>query len=67
MSYKKYNDEFEIWFEVEDALDIWRYPEVFKLGSFYLPFKNSNGNKESFETTFFKVRYDNSETFEITK
>lgn len=67
VSYKKNNAEFEIWFEMEDALDIWRYSEVFKLENFHLPFKNSDGNKESFETTFFKVRYDGSETFNIKK
>lgn len=65
VTYKKNNNEFEIWFEIEDALDIWRYPEVFKLENFHLPFKNGEDNIESFETTFFKVRYDFSETFNL--
>lgn len=63
VSYKKNNDEFEIWFEVEDAFDIWRYPEIFRLENFHLPFKNGDGN---IKTSFLKVRYDNSETFDIT-
>lgn len=66
VSYKKNNDEFEIWFEVKDALDIWRYPEKFKIDEkFSLPFQDSNGDAVHFELTVFKVRYDFSETFNL--
>lgn len=67
LSLKHGENEFEIWFEVEDALDVAFYPDKFEFNGFELPVEDESGNPVPFETTILRVKARNEKYINLLK
>lgn len=67
LSLRNGENEFEIWFEVEAALDVAFYPDKFKFNGFELPVEDESGNPVPFETTIFRVKARNERYINLLK